>query len=125
MDTPQAQEITQLLVAWGNGDPMALENLAPLVQQELHRMAARYIAGERPGHVLQATALVNEAFLRLIDWKSVQWNDRAHFFGMAAQMMRRVLVDFARTRQRAKRGGAAIQVSLSEALNAPQESGVE
>src|ERR1022692_1062976 len=125
MDTPHSREITQLLVAWGNGAPVALETLAPLVQQELHRIAARYIAGERPGHVLQATALVNEAFLRLIDWKSVQWNSRAHFFGMAAQMMRRILVDVARARHREKRGGAAIQVSLSEALNTPDESGVE
>jgi RNA polymerase sigma factor (TIGR02999 family) len=129
MDTPPSTDITQLLVAWGKGDPAALESLAPLVQQELHRMAARYIAGERPGHVLQATALVNEAFLRLIDWKSVQWNDRAHFFGMAAQMMRRILVDFARARHRAKRGGAAIQVSLSEVAsevaNAADGSGVE
>jgi RNA polymerase sigma factor (TIGR02999 family) len=125
MDTPQPCEITQLLVAWGQGDREALETLAPLVQQELHRMAARYIAGERPGHVLQATALVNEAFLRLIDWKNVKWNDRAHFFGMAAQMMRRILVDFARARHREKRGGGAIQVSLSEALDTPSESGVE
>jgi len=125
MDTPKPCEITQLLVAWGQGDREALETLAPLVQQELHRMAARYIAGERPGHVLQATALVNEAFLRLIDWKNVKWNDRAHFFGMAAQMMRRILVDFARARYREKRGGAAIQVSLSAAMNAPDESGVE
>jgi RNA polymerase sigma factor (TIGR02999 family) len=121
----EAQEITQLLVAWGNGDSVALETLAPFVQQELHRIAARYIAGERPGHVLQATALVNEAFLRLIDWKNVQWNSRAHFFGMAAQMMRRILVDFARARHREKRGGAAIQVSLSQALDTPNEPGVE
>lgn len=107
--------ITELLVAWGQGDESALERLAPLVNRELHRLAARYIAGERPGHVLQATALVNEAYLRLVDWKGVQWQNRAHFFAMAAQMMRRILVDSARTRDRAKRGRNALHVSLSEA----------
>ncbi|MFN0103743.1 MAG: sigma-70 family RNA polymerase sigma factor [Bryobacteraceae bacterium] len=106
--------ITQLLVAWGKGDRQALEALTPHVQQELHRLAAHYMAGERPGHPLQATALVNEAYLKLVDWKGVQWVDRAHFFGIAANMMRRVLVDYARSEARVKRGGGAVAVSLSQ-----------
>ncbi len=110
-----APNITQLLIAWGNGDQAAMDNLAPLVHKELHRVAARHMAGERPGHILQTTALVNEAYLRLIDWKNVQWQNRAHFFGLAAQIMRRILVDHARTRNSAKRGGDALQVTLSEA----------
>jgi RNA polymerase sigma-70 factor, ECF subfamily len=116
MSTPN---ITQLLVAWGGGDRAALESLTPLVHHELHRLAARYMAGERRGHVLQVTALVNEAYLRLIDWKSVEWQNRAHFFGIAGQLMRRVLVDVARTRGRAKRGGGELHVSLSEANQFP------
>jgi RNA polymerase sigma factor (TIGR02999 family) len=111
------KEITQLLVAWNKGDLKALELLTPLVYTELHRLAKRQMAGERPGHVMQTTALVNEAYLRLIDWRNVEWRDRAHFFGMAAHIMRRVLVDFARARQREKRGGEALRVSLSEASN--------
>jgi RNA polymerase sigma factor (TIGR02999 family) len=91
----------------------------PQVQHELHRIADRYMATERPGHDLQATALINEAYLRLVDWKDIQWADRAHFFAMAANMMRRVLVDHARRRNRAKRGGDAIQVSLLEAAHVP------
>jgi RNA polymerase sigma factor (TIGR02999 family) len=106
--------ITQLLVAWNGGDETAMQHLAPVVYRELHRLAARYMANERPGHLLQTTALVNEAYLRLVDWKAVRWQNRAHFFGMAAQMMRRILVDFARTQHRQKRGGAALHVSLSE-----------
>ena len=85
--------VTQLLVSWSNGDQDALEALTPLVHQELRRLAARCMAGERPGHILQPTALVNEAYLRLIDWKDVRWQNRAHFFAVAAQIMRRVLVD--------------------------------
>ncbi len=111
--------VTQLLAAWSGGDEAALEALTPLVHQELHRLAARYMAGERPGHILQATALVNEAYMRLVDWKDVRWQNRAHFFGMAAQIMRRILVDVARSRGRAKRGGAQLQVSLSEAALVP------
>jgi RNA polymerase sigma factor (TIGR02999 family) len=121
MDTQpytDSHNITQLLVAWGRGDQAALEALAPHIQQELHRLASHYMAGERPGHVLQATALVNEAYLRLVDWRNVEWNNRAQFFGVAAQMMRRILVDFARSRQRVKRGGQAVEVSLSEAVDA-------
>ena len=107
--------ITQLLVAWSQGDQAALEALTPLVHHELHRLATRFMAGERPGHLLQPTALVNEAYLRLVDWQDVRWQSRAHFFAAAAQMMRRVLVDMARTRDRAKRGGGLVHVSLSEA----------
>jgi RNA polymerase sigma factor (TIGR02999 family) len=121
MANPSTQEITQLLVAWNNGDALALERLAPLVHAELHRLARRYMAGERPGHVLQATALVNEAYMRLIDWKNVEWKNRAHFFGLAAQIMRRILVDFARAQHREKRGGDALRVSLSEAAGIVQE----
>ena len=109
--------ITQLLVAWSRGDQTALEALAPLVQHELRRLAARQMAGERPGHVLDATALVNEAYLRLVDWKDVHWQNRAHFFAMAARLMRGVLVDMARARRRLKRGRGEIQVSLSNAAD--------
>jgi RNA polymerase sigma-70 factor, ECF subfamily len=111
----RSMNITQLLVAWSQGDQAALDALTPLVQQELHRLAVRYMAGERPGHVLDATALVNEAYLRLIELDDVRWQNRAHFFGIAAQMMRRILVDMARARGRAKRGGGQFQVSLSNA----------
>jgi RNA polymerase sigma factor (TIGR02999 family) len=111
--------VTQLLVAWSDGDEAALDHLAPLVHRELHRLAAAYMAGERPGHVLQATALVNEAYLRLIDWKQVRWQNRAHFFAVAARLMRHVLVDAARRQRRAKRGGREMQVSLSDAADAP------
>jgi RNA polymerase sigma factor (TIGR02999 family) len=121
-----ASNVTQLLMAWGKGDAEALNALMPQVREELHRLAAHYMAAERPGHVLQATALVNEAYLRLVDWKNVQWADRAHFFAMAANMMRRVLVDYARSRGRAKRGAEAIHVSFAEALNkaAPESADV-
>lgn len=121
MAIPSTQEITRLLVAWNNGDAAALERLTPLVHAELHRLAKRYMAGERQGHILQTTALVNEAFMRLIDWRNVEWQNRAHFFGLAAQIMRRILVDFARARNREKRGGDGIQVSLSEAAKVPSE----
>jgi RNA polymerase sigma factor (TIGR02999 family) len=107
--------ITQLLVAWNKGDQEALDRLTPLVYRELRRLAHGYLAGERRGHVLQTTALVNEAFVRLIDWQGVEWQDRAHFFGVAATLMRRILVQFAREQQTEKRGGRAVRVSLSEA----------
>lgn len=110
------RNITELLVDWGAGNEAALEALTPLVYEELHRIAERYMANERPGHVLQATALVNEAYLRLIDWQHVQWQNRAHFFGVAAKLMRRILVDAARTRRRGKRGGGVSHVTISEAL---------
>jgi RNA polymerase sigma factor (TIGR02999 family) len=115
-DSP-SPNVTKLLVAWGKGDQRAFDALMPEVQKELHRIAARYMAGERPGHDLQTTALINEAYLRLVDWKDIQWADRAHFFGMAANMMRRVLVDHARSRRRLKRGGEVIHVSLAEAAD--------
>ena len=116
--SPQSsKEITRLLVAWSDGDDAALNQLAPLIHAELHRLAHQYMSRERPGHVLQTSALINEAYLRLIDWKNVRWQNRAHFFGVAAQLMRRILVDFARDRQYLKRGGGAFQVSLSEAAS--------
>jgi RNA polymerase sigma factor (TIGR02999 family) len=110
-------DVTNLLIAWGKGDPDAFDRLMPEVRNELHRIAQRYMAGERPGHDLQATALINEAYLRLVDWRNIQWADRAHFFGMAANVMRRVLVDYARRRDRVKRGGQGIQVSLRESAH--------
>jgi RNA polymerase sigma factor (TIGR02999 family) len=109
-------EVTQLLVAWGNGDQAALDQLMPLVYSELHRLAHRHIKKERPGHTLQTSALLNEAFLRLVDQRDVHWHGRAHFFSIAAQMMRRILVDYARSRRYAKRGGDAQQVSFNEEL---------
>jgi RNA polymerase sigma factor (TIGR02999 family) len=111
-----SNEVTQLLVAWGNGDQSALDQLMPLVYSELHRLAHRHIRKERPGHTLQTSALLNEAFLRLVDQRDVHWQSRAQFFGIAAQMMRRILVDYARSRRYAKRGGDARQVSLDENL---------
>src|SRR5215472_18180463 len=125
MQSPSAQEITRLLVAWGDGDRSALEELAPLVYSELHRLAHHYMSRERPGHTLQTTALVNEAYVRLIDWKNVRWQNRAHFFGVSAQLMRRILVDFARSRAYAKRGGAARQITLDEAAGVPAQSGAD
>ena len=121
MGNPSTHEITQLLVAWNRGDQAALEALSPLINHELRRLAERYMAGERPGHLLQPTALVNEAWLRLIDWRNVEWQNRAHFIGLAAQIMRRILVDFARAQQSEKRGGDGIRVSLAEAANVPSE----
>jgi RNA polymerase sigma factor (TIGR02999 family) len=118
-------EVTQLLQAWSNGDQEALDKLAPLVYEELHRLARRYMSHERPGHTLQTTALVNEAYVRIVDWKNVRWQNRAHFFGVAAQMMRRILVDFARARTYQKRGGQAWRVSLSEAATVSAERGAD
>ena len=119
MGNASSPNVTQLLVAWGKGDRHAFDALMPEVRKELHRLAAHYMAEERPGHDLQPTALINEAYLRLVDWKNIQWADRAHFFAMAANMMRRVLVDHARNQGRVKRGGEAIQVSFVEAANVP------
>ena len=117
MPPQSSKEITRLLVAWSDGDDAALNQLAPLIHAELHRLAHQYMSRELPGHLLQTSALINEAYLRLIDWKNVHWQNRAHFFGVAAQLMRRVLVDFARDRRYLKRGGRAFQVSLSEAAS--------
>ena len=119
--TPSPQEVTQLLVAWRNGDLHARDELMPLVYQELHRLAHQYMSRERPGHTLQTSALVNEAFVRLADQTDVQWQNRAHFVGIAGQMMRRILVDYARNRGYAKRGGGACQVSLDEDLMVSDE----
>ena len=110
-----SEQITEMLQAWGEGDSTALEQLLPLVYDELHRLAGAYLRGERRGHTLQTTALINEAYLRLAEWKNVEWKNRAHFLGVAAQMMRRVLVDFARSRHYAKRGGDAQPVEFEEA----------
>ena len=107
-------EITCLLIAWSDGDRAALERLMPLIERELHRIARHYMRRENPGHTLQTTALVNEAYFRLVDQKRVRWQNRAHFFAIAAQIMRRILLNYARDRHRAKRGGGAVQVSLSE-----------
>ena len=110
------EAVTALLLRWGRGDEDALERLIPLVYQELHRIARRCMAGERVGHSLQATAIVNEAFVRLVDGKAVAWNDRAHFLAVSARVMRRILVDHARARKYQKRGGDAVRVSFDEAL---------
>jgi len=117
------QNVTQLLIGWGQGDKEALDRLVPIVYDELRRQAARYLRHERAGHTLQTTALIHEAYIRLIDQKNVHWQNRAHFFGIAAQLMRRILVDHARTRKRAKRGGSDIRVPLEDAVaiaRAPQ-----
>jgi RNA polymerase sigma-70 factor (ECF subfamily) len=113
---PSPHEVTQLLIDWSNGNQAALDKLMPLVDRELHRLAHHFMRREKPGHTLQTTALVNEAYLRLIDQKQVHWKNRSHFFALAAQLMRRILVDHARRRQYAKRGGQARRISFDEAL---------
>ena len=113
---PQSsQNVTQLLIGWGKGDKEALDALLPLVYEELRKQAAGYLRRERVGHTLQTTALIHEAYLKLVDQKNVHWQNRAHFFGIAAQLMRRILVDHARTKKRAKRGGSDIRVSFNDA----------
>ncbi len=114
-------DITGMLVDWGNGDRSALDKLLPLVERELHRLARSYMRRENPDHTLQTTALINETYLRLVDQRKVQWQNRAHFFGIAAQIMRRILLNYARDQNRLKRGGRAIHVSLSEAMVLPAE----
>lgn len=116
MTEPTPQDITQMLIAWSTGDQEALDRLMPAVYAELRRQAARHLRRERAGHTLQTTDLIHEAYLRLIDQKSVQWQNRAHFFAVAAQSMRRILVDHARRRHRAKRGGSGITLPLDEGL---------
>jgi RNA polymerase sigma factor (TIGR02999 family) len=118
-------DITQLLLDWSNGNREAFDRLAPLVYDELRNLAHRYMRRERPGHTLQTTALVNEAYIRLIDQKSVHWQNRAHFFAIAAHMMRRILVDYARGRRYRKRGGDARPVSLDEAAIVSEERSSE
>jgi RNA polymerase sigma factor (TIGR02999 family) len=117
-----SHEVTQLLQAWGDGDERALEKLTPLVYGELHQLARRYMAGEASGHILQTTALVHEVYLRLVDFREISWQNRAYFFGVCARLMRQILVDFARSRRRLKRGGEAPQVSLDEALVVSREA---
>ncbi len=114
--TSETAEVTQLLLAWRAGDAGALDRLIPLIHAELHRIAGGFMRRERVDHTLQTSALVNEAYLRLIDAQQVEWQNRAHFFALSASLMRRVLVDFARERQARKRGGSLEQVSLDEAM---------
>jgi RNA polymerase sigma-70 factor (ECF subfamily) len=116
------QNVTQLLQAWRLGDSGALDKLIPLVYEELHRLARRYMGRENTGHTLQPTALVNEAYMRLLDARQVEWQNRAHFFAVSAQMMRRILVDFARSRHNLKHGGDAVQVPLDEAIVSAEPS---
>jgi len=116
MSRPSPHDVTQWLQAWSNGDPTALEKITPLVYDELHRLAHHYMSREAPGHILQTTALVNEAYLRLVDASQVSWQNRAHFFAISARLMRRILVEFARSREGQKRGAGATPVSLDEKL---------
>jgi RNA polymerase sigma factor (TIGR02999 family) len=125
MSSPSSQEVTRLLVAWSNGDRAALDQLMPVVYAELHRMAHRHLGNERPGHTLQTSAIVNEAYLRLVGQKPLQWQNRAHFFGVAAQLMRHILVDHARARHNARRGGGAIRLALEEAAEVSTERSAE
>jgi RNA polymerase sigma-70 factor, ECF subfamily len=120
-----SHEITQLLQAWGAGDEQALEKLTPLVHQQLRRAARHYMAGERSGHVLQTSALVNEAYLRLFECRQLDWHDRTHFFAVCAQLMRRILIDIARAKRYQKRGGGSPHVCLDEALGLKQPLNVE
>ncbi len=112
---PVRGDVSQLLRAWSDGDQLALERLTPIVYEELHRLARHYMKGERPGHLLQTTALVNEAYMRLVDYKRMQWQNRAHFFAVSAQLMRRILVEHARSHN-LKRGGGVQQISLDETV---------
>ena len=121
MTRSSTHDVTELLVAWGNGDEAALEQLAPLIHTELHRLAHRYMSRERPDHTLQTSALINEAYVRLIDWKTARFQNRAHFFGVAAQLMRRILVDVARRRPKAEGGAPAQHIALDDALSVAHE----
>ena len=123
MDAAPASEVTQLLLAWSQGEQGALDKLIPFVHEELSRLAHYYMCGEREGHTLQTTALVNEAYLRLVDVGQMRWQNRAHFFAVSAQLMRRILVDFARSRNYLKRGGAIQQVSLADEMVISEDPG--
>jgi RNA polymerase sigma factor (TIGR02999 family) len=125
MTEAQTHEVTQLLIDWSNGDRAALDKLIPVVEEELRRLAHRYMSRERAGHTLQTTALVNEAFVRLVNRKNVHWQNRAHFFGIAAQLMRTILVDHARSHASAKRGGGANKLELDEAMVVSQQKASE
>ena len=118
-------EITQLLAEWSDGNQSALDELYPLVYEELHRLARRYMSRERKGHTLQTTALINEAYVRLVDQKNVRWANRSHFFAISAQIMRRILIDHARRHAYAKRGGGAQQVSLDEVAMVARDASAE
>jgi RNA polymerase sigma factor (TIGR02999 family) len=122
---PLSHNITHLLKEWSDGDDRALERLTPLVYEELRQQAARYLRRERPGHTLQTTALINEAYLRLIDAKDIHWQSRAHFFAIAANLMRRILVDHARRRDADKRGGANLRLTLDESMAVANEVDVD
>src|SRR5262245_38512040 len=121
MTRQSPSSITGLLQAWGAGDHAALDKLVPLVDAELRRLARRYMGRERAGHTLQPTALINEVYLRLIDWGNISWQDRAHFFGLSARLMRCTLVDHARRHRTSKRGGGALAIAFDEASVVPQE----
>jgi RNA polymerase sigma-70 factor, ECF subfamily len=123
MTADSPKEVSQLLLAWSDGDETAFDKLVPLVYGELHRLAHRYISRENPGHTLQTTALAHEAYLRLVGTKSVRWQNRAHFFAVAANVMRRILVDLARSRNNLKCGGGAAQISLDRVAIASPERG--
>jgi RNA polymerase sigma factor (TIGR02999 family) len=123
--TPPQHEITQLLAEWSEGNQSALDDLYPLVYDELHRLARRYMSRERKGHTLQTTALINEAYVRLVDQRNVHWANRSHFFAISAQIMRRILIDHARRHAYAKRGGGAPQVSLDEAATVVRNDSAE
>ena len=116
MERPSSQGVTHPLLAWGQGEQAALDKLVPLVHAEFRRLARRHMGRERPGHTLQATALVNEVYLQLVDVRNVAWHDRVHFFAVSSTLMRRILVDFARSRRSLKRGGGAQNVTFDEGL---------
>ncbi|PYS56944.1 MAG: RNA polymerase subunit sigma-70 [Acidobacteria bacterium] len=119
--TQDSHEVTQLLIQWSNGDKAALDKLMPLIYSELRQLARHYMSRERPGHTLQTTALVNEAYMRLVNRKGVHWQNRAHFFAIAAQLMRSILVDHARSHTYAKRGGGAHKIALDDAMAVSQQ----
>ncbi|MEP6818355.1 MAG: sigma-70 family RNA polymerase sigma factor [bacterium] len=125
MTQPSTHEVTELLIEWSNGDKAALDKLLPLIHEELRRLARHYMSRERPGHTLQTTALVNEAYIRLVNRKGVHWQNRAHFFAIAAQVMRTILVDHARSQAYAKRGGGAHRIELDEAMIVSQDRAAE
>jgi RNA polymerase sigma factor (TIGR02999 family) len=125
MDSSTPHSVTQLLIDWSNGDQAARDQLMSVVYEELHRLARRYMQRESPGHTLQTSALVNEAFIRLVDQRNVHWQNRAHFYGIAAQMMRRILVDYARGRNYAKRGGGVHAITLDDGLVVSAERSAE
>jgi RNA polymerase sigma factor (TIGR02999 family) len=125
MKTPSSSNVTELIVAWGNGDEEALHKLIPLIEDELRRLAARYMRREKRDHTLQTTALVNEAYCRLIDQKRVRWQNRAHFLGIAASLMRRILLDHAKRRLSAKHGGKMLRITLDEKTLAADEQATD